>query len=337
VCRNLLISEFNKLPISTRCRPTGGFTLVELLVVIAIIAILIALLLPAVQAAREAARRTQCTNHLKQIALGVHNFESLRGGVPPGYLSGHGFATWLVLILPYLEQQELYDQAPVDRQYFVMPDAVIRQQVPFYYCPTRRSPPQLSVSGDSRGHVGHRPGALTDYAMCAGDGFYNPWYAAPGGGNGMSRTTHNFDHSPVVLNGTLGGSAPVNLTYTGWKIRRKFRDVTDGLSNTLLAGEKYLNPNHMGKKIYGDSSFYSDDRNFICNRMAGPGMPMAKKSQDNTVPANTIANSFGSWHEGGSCHFALSDGSVRVIEPSINSIVYGWLANVADENVIEEF
>ena len=80
-----------------------GFTLVELLVVIAIIAILIALLLPAVQAAREAARRTQCTNHLKQVALAVHNFQSARNAVPPAYLSGSGHATCLVLIMPYIE------------------------------------------------------------------------------------------------------------------------------------------------------------------------------------------------------------------------------------------
>jgi prepilin-type N-terminal cleavage/methylation domain-containing protein len=90
-----------------------AFTLVELLVVIAIIGVLIALLLPAVQAAREAARRSQCTNHLKQIGIGVHNFHDTRGGLPPITLGstndGVSRVSLLLLIYPFMEQQSLYD------------------------------------------------------------------------------------------------------------------------------------------------------------------------------------------------------------------------------------
>ena len=96
----------------------SGFTLIELLVVIAIIAILIALLLPAVQAAREQARRSACTNNLKQIGLALANYTNRHGTLPPGYQSiysplfqqelGPGWG-WASMILPDLEQQSLHD------------------------------------------------------------------------------------------------------------------------------------------------------------------------------------------------------------------------------------
>src|SRR6476659_4602072 len=87
-----------------------AFTLVELLVVIAIIGVLVALLLPAVQAARESARRTQCTNNLKQVALALHNYgDTYKSAFPVGEYSCC-WGTWLVALLPYIEQQSLYDQ-----------------------------------------------------------------------------------------------------------------------------------------------------------------------------------------------------------------------------------
>jgi len=85
-----------------------GFTLIELLVVIAIIAILIALLLPAVQAAREAARRTECKNHMKQLALACHNYHDTNFIFPCGWLAENQ-ASWGMLLLPYMEFRPIYD------------------------------------------------------------------------------------------------------------------------------------------------------------------------------------------------------------------------------------
>ena len=87
---------------------TRGFTLIELLVVIAIIAVLIALLLPAVQAAREAARRIQCTNNLKQIALATHNYHDSLGSFPPGAKQAN-YGTWYHFIMPFVESANLHN------------------------------------------------------------------------------------------------------------------------------------------------------------------------------------------------------------------------------------
>ena len=312
---------------NSRCQ-RAAFTLVELLVVIAIIGILVALLLPAVQAAREAARRTQCLNHLKQIGLGIHNFESARGGVPPAYLGGVGHTTWAMLIIEYMEGSALNDEYDVEKTYYVQTDAAIQFQVKFYYCPTRRSPPQLSVNGDSRHGIPHRPGALNDYAMCGGDGTYVPFYNNPDGtynGNGFSR------HSG---SGTLVGSAP-NWRYLGWKIHRKFRDVEDGLSNSLMIGEKHVHPDHYGESAYGDNSYLNGDSIHNYSRLAGPNIPLITLDQEYEFPQSVLQNAFGSSHDD-IVHFAFGDGSARALKTSVNSQVLGYLMTIADGVVIEQ-
>ncbi len=183
-----------------------GFTLVELLVVIAIIGILIALLLPAVQAAREAARRAQCSNNLKQIALALHNYHAQHMVFPPaaiaklpaayqGYSSngevdvwgaamgdhghdGHG-TSWMLQILPFIERAAIYEQWDFVHNTTVVDNAALaKTEIAIFYCPSRRSgeadpkimfPARYGGSGDLV-NPGWTTGG-TDYGGCKGGVF----------------------------------------------------------------------------------------------------------------------------------------------------------------------
>ena len=114
-----------------------GITLVELVVVIAFIGMLISLLLPAVQAARESARRTQCSSSLKQIGLAIQNFHAQRDELPPSRNYDH-YATWAFLILPFMEEGNLYDDWDGSVKYYYQSDEARLTPVEHYYCPSRR-------------------------------------------------------------------------------------------------------------------------------------------------------------------------------------------------------
>src|SRR5262245_64386236 len=129
---------------SVMTRRRMGFTLVELLVVIAIIGVLVALLLPAVQSAREAARRTSCSNNAKQLGLGAHNFIDIKGFVPPSRLANDSadantnWVTWAVIMLPFIEQQNYFNQWDETKAYEVHPANVTKVGFPAYFCPSLR-------------------------------------------------------------------------------------------------------------------------------------------------------------------------------------------------------
>jgi len=229
-------------------RRKSAFTLVELLVVIAIIGMLIALLLPAVQAAREAARRMQCSNHLKQTGLAVHNFISARNAVPPTMLCFPDRLSIFGILYPYMEQQALYDIAlsgtgvgqGMDRRFtYLWWNGLDSTQkagfgaVSIYRCPTRRG------GGGITDHDGStHPGPTSDYvALVVGDGraAFQWW-----GNQGDAQANNNYGpfRHPVVKRDAAANATSPQLTE--WRPRDKISWWKDGTSNQMLYAERHI-------------------------------------------------------------------------------------------------
>src|SRR4051812_25818921 len=190
-----------------------GFTLIELLVVIAIIAVLIAMLLPAVQAAREAARRMQCSNNLKQIGLGLHNYESIAGAFPPSnVLAGTGNAVaWTngfsahVRVLPFMEQGVAFNALNFQFNHVnAANSSVVGMVVSVFVCPSDINSNKLTPFPAFTGL--NAVASVTSYGVNEGD-----WY---------------------VWNGFNG---PENRGAFGPNRSRKVAEFLDGTSNTLFA------------------------------------------------------------------------------------------------------
>ncbi len=274
-----------------------GFTLIELLVVIAIIAVLIALLLPAVQAAREAARRTQCTNNMKQIGLGLHNYLSSNGTFPIGDCpSGPQDPTnqsdldfwnaWSAqaLILGNIEQQVLYNAANFNFSPFPTGAASnINQTVTFavissYLCP---SDPNSGSGRNADTSAGG--GSLNNYAASFGtdSNLSNSTWTDPAttGGGGMWKA--------VGLNGVFG-----------WKIPSGMQDITDGSSQTVAFAEWLVGDGRgpTGSRYRGNVEMSDGASNNVASNNAASNQAnilaglQACAAKFATEPANKSAN-----------------------------------------------
>jgi prepilin-type N-terminal cleavage/methylation domain-containing protein len=328
----------NHRPLAT----SSGFTLVELLVVITIIAVLIALLLPAVQAAREAARRLQCTNNLKQIALGALNHEQLNGFLPTGgwgsYTAGEptrGFGVkqpggWLYNILPFIELRSLHDMGMSDRTQIPLRMAT---PVTIFNCPSRRPakayPFYVATIGYRYSNITTQPTVMgrSDYAGNAG-------YCS-----GVSADNISISDGDSWTS-TQWSNATSNYQGTGVIYMRsatRMSDITDGTSKTYLAGEKYCTPDN-----YTDGTIGSDDQGWDCGHdwdVLRFTAPKGNPTDSSFIPTrDTIGldtgRAFGSTHAN-SFTMALCDGSVHSINYTIDPTIHSYLGNRHDGKAID--
>jgi prepilin-type N-terminal cleavage/methylation domain-containing protein/prepilin-type processing-associated H-X9-DG protein len=224
-----------------RGRRDTGFTLIELLVVIAIISVLIALLLPAVQSAREAARRVQCTNNLKQIALAFMNYESsnttfsptsVNVPMPTGAAGSWLYsASWspFARAANFLEQSNFFNSINFSWDYDTPPNITVEiTPLAFLYCP---SDPGSHINDSSLGGTG---AATTSYGTCDGD-----WYV----------WSVNWGATNTV--------GPMNRSLFGPNYARRIAMITDGTSNTLMASEGYIG--HAQMRSCGNTPAFPSD------------------------------------------------------------------------------
>jgi len=299
-------------------RRRRGFTLIELLVVIAIIGVLVALLLPAVQMAREAARRTQCSNNLKQIGLAAHAYESANKQLPPGYLGPYPNLTevddsttptypnyqWvgvLGMLLPHLEQNAVFNQMMngVPNDYLMLskvypgwftligPWTAAQARIPTFLCPSSDDPYANSLGVIISTHMYPQGGqAILDAVYVLNSG----------GGAGLGRTNY------VGVAGYFGNLVP---TYAGPLTNRSRLSLgqfatADGTSNTLMFGESL-----------GDTD--APPRQVAFSWMGVGVLPSAWGTP--TGPSSHWVN-FSSKHTG-MVQFCFGDGSVRGIRQNI--------------------
>jgi prepilin-type N-terminal cleavage/methylation domain-containing protein/prepilin-type processing-associated H-X9-DG protein len=336
-----------------------GFTLIELLVVIAIIAVLIGLLLPAVQKVREAAARIQCGNNLHQIALALHNYHDANGHFPPLRVSNN-HASWFVLVMPYMEQENISKGWNFTIPYVNQTDAYRRFQVKSYYCPSRRS------AGDGLVHQAEQvyPGDITPPPNFVPNGAADPRFSGPNqppgalGDYAANLGEYGYFASPPteVCFGTAanGALAQGSISNTGVITSyTSLSSITDGTTNTFLVGEKHVPAGMFGRLKVGDGSIYCGVWSTYSGRIAGVGVPLAQGPNDVTPtpaiprpagstgtwrPGNDAvwAKKFGSWHSG-VCQFAFCDGSVHAIRNSIDEVTLARLACRNDGQVVGDY
>ncbi|MCA9005380.1 MAG: DUF1559 domain-containing protein [Planctomycetaceae bacterium] len=298
-----------------------AFTLIELLVVIAIIAILIALLLPAVQQAREAARRSTCKNNLKQLGLGMHNYNGTHSTYPYGVRHAgdnnalHERECWAQQLLPFIDQAPLYNKYSADttKNIWNVPKAISAVIIPVYMCPSDPSSPGFNYADLFEGN----------YTGCAGS-------------------------TPIKMNDTNPNNVKMNgILYL--QSRTRIRDIVDGSSNTIMHSESIIRGSsgadwgsaghYWGGGRWGGGLFTTleppnttiPDEHNTCKSTTWPLAPCT------AVGSTTQIQNYARSNHIGGAHCLLADGAVRFISSNVDRATFQALGTRASGEVLGEF
>jgi prepilin-type N-terminal cleavage/methylation domain-containing protein/prepilin-type processing-associated H-X9-DG protein len=328
----------------------AGFTLVELLVVIAIIGVLVALLLPAIQAAREAARRTQCTNSLKQIGLATLNYHDATKYLPPERV-GDGHQTWLMLILDYMEGSQI--KALWDKDLGCFYDQRLETRtsvVETLYCPSQTHDSRIFISknapADTHSHPaseaggsGGWSGSISDYRAVGGS-------TCPVENPGGTPNPITYFHWNDKLQPFLDGAIPQSKWYreggTSGRGVVQFRPatalhhITDGTSQTFLGGEvgrgssesgHAFNGDHNAMLLIGEARVTEDHPSPFCIKCTTPFDPNDPQGKSTGGDPG-----FGSAHPEVT-NFLFVDGHVEPISRDVNERVLDRAATRAGDDI----